>query len=70
MSWYPDRWRDTYDTWKLASPPGYDYQPDCSACDDMGCPECCPLEPITLDDLDEIDEQIETARPQRAENDT
>jgi ubiquitin len=43
-----------YDAWKLASPPGYDYEPDCPACDDAGCPECCETSPMTEDDLIEI----------------
>lgn len=44
-----------YDAWKLASPPGYDREPDCPACDDAGCPECCETAPITEDDLIEME---------------
>jgi len=48
-----------YDAWKLASPDD-DREPfECSACDDAGCPECCEPAPITLDDLDEIAEQVD-----------
>jgi hypothetical protein len=43
-----------YDAWKLATPPGWDYQPSCLACDDYGCPECCETSPMTEDDLIEI----------------
>lgn len=50
-----------YDAWKLRSPDWDDPPFECSACDDMGCPECCEPVPITLDDLDEIDEQIALA---------
>jgi hypothetical protein len=46
-----------YDAWKLASPPGYDYVPECSACDDAGCPQCCETSPMTEDDLIEIIQQ-------------
>jgi hypothetical protein len=46
-----------YDAWKLATPPGWDYQPSCLACDDYGCPECCETSPMTEDDLIEIIKQ-------------
>lgn len=36
----------------------YYFQPECVHCDDAGCPECCETQPITLDDLDDIAEQI------------
>jgi hypothetical protein len=40
----------TYDEWKLASPDDGWY-PECSACDDWGCPLCCETQPVTEDDL-------------------
>lgn len=30
----------------------------CIHCDDVGCPACCPPEPITLYDLKKIDAEI------------
>jgi hypothetical protein len=50
-----------YDAWKLRSPDWDDPPFECEACDDMGCPECCEPVPITLDDLEEIDEAIAKA---------
>jgi hypothetical protein len=50
-----------YDAWKLASPPGYDREPDCPACDDAGCPECCETASMTEDDLIEIEAEMEMA---------
>lgn len=44
----------TYDQWKLASPDDErqrrEWAPACDACDDVGCPECCDTEPVTMDD--------------------
>jgi hypothetical protein len=50
-----------YDAWKLRSPDWDDPPFECSACDDLGCPECCPLVPVTLDDLEDLQEQIDAA---------
>ncbi len=50
-----------YDAWKTRSPDWDDPPFECSACDDQGCPECCEIVPITLDDLDEIDAEIAIA---------
>jgi hypothetical protein len=50
-----------YDAWKLASPPGYDHEPDCPACDDAGCPQCCPTAPMSEADLIEIEAEMEAA---------
>lgn len=46
-----------YDAWKTREPDWVWYQPECVACDDAGCPECCETFPITDDDLDEMDAQ-------------
>jgi hypothetical protein len=56
----------SYDAWKLASPPGYDHEPDCPACDDAGCPQCCETSPMTEDDLIEIitEEEYQTYEKQ------
>jgi hypothetical protein len=61
----------TYDAWKTRSPDDelYRYMPyrergsefECSGCDDMGCDLCCPLVPITLDDLEEIQAHMDAA---------
>jgi hypothetical protein len=40
---------------------------ECTACDDMGCPECCEPTPITLDDLDAIAEEIPDPEPSGAQ---
>jgi len=50
----------TFDDWKCdCGYPDDDEGPMCSACDDYGCPECCPTEPLTDDDLDEMFLSIE-----------
>ena len=36
-------------------------EPKCFACDDEGCPECCETEPVTLADLEEIQEAMDIA---------
>ena len=54
--WPNDSWRDGYDTWKLASP-DENWQPECIHCDDAGCPECCETTTMTLNDLEERDEE-------------
>lgn len=49
----------SYDRWKLRSPDDErNDDPKCSACEDAGCPECSGTdEPVTLEDLDEMDAQ-------------
>jgi hypothetical protein len=42
----------SYDQWKLRAPDWNDPEPECAACDDKGCLECCETFPVTLDDLD------------------
>jgi Fe-S-cluster-containing hydrogenase component 2 len=42
----------------MAAQDPYGFVPHCSHCDDEGCLECCPEEPVTLDDLDQIDAEI------------
>lgn len=37
----------------------YYFEPSCTRCDDAGCFECCPPEPITLEDLDNIQHDID-----------
>lgn len=50
-----------YDLWKTRSPD--DERRDrcafeCDRCEDEGCFECCPPQPVELEDLDEIDADV------------
>lgn len=50
-----------YTWWNNPYPAADDFDDQgffCTACDDAGCLECCPPEPITLDDLITIDAEI------------
>ena len=50
----------TYDNWKLASPED-EREPrefKCERCEDEGCNDCCPPQPVELEDLDQIDDDI------------
>ncbi len=33
------------------------FQPKCIHCDDQGCDRCCPTEPLTMQDLERIEEE-------------
>ena|SRR5215831_1707890 len=46
----------------MAQPGYWPDDPTCPACNNAGCSECCPLEPITLEDLEEIEAQIKAAQ--------
>lgn len=37
----------------------YYFEPACVHCDDAGCPKCCEMFPVTLDDLVEIQADID-----------
>lgn len=47
-----------YDLWKLRSPDEDRPEFFCCECEDAGCPDCCEPVPITLDDLDDLAQQI------------
>lgn len=48
----------SYDAWKTREPDHWTKPPECPHCDDAGCPRCCDLEPVTLDDLMTMDEAL------------
>lgn len=50
----------------------YFYEPKCVHCDDAGCDRCCETQPVTLQDLEQIEEEqraeIEREERRRLEN--
>jgi len=40
---------------------GWRLDPECPFCEDQGCPACCDPQPITLDDLEEIQAEMDLA---------
>lgn len=46
-----------------------EYPFECERCEDQGCFECCPPEPVTLDDIITIDDDIAAYEQQKVNHD-
>lgn len=57
-----------YTWWNNPYPPDpgdndpYGFIPQCVHCDDAGCDRCCPTEPVTMQDLEHIEEEMAEER--------